>query len=344
MNEVGKTTLTLAAAAAGAWLLGRLLPTRPRYDFGDKVVLITGGSRGLGLVMARQLAREGPRLVLCARDQEELERASAELAQYGPRPYVLRCDVSDPAQVDLLVRACEARVGPVDVLINTAGTITMGPLEAMTRADFEEALANNFWGAFNTTQAVIPGMRQRQTGRIVNISSIGGKVSVPHLIPYSTSKFALVGYSHGLRAELAPQGIVVTTVCPGLMRTGSPRNAQFKSQHKIEYALFSILDSLPLFTISAEEAAAEIVAACRRGDAEAILSLPAQAAAKFQALFPETFADFVTLATRLLPGLGGIGTQALPGKDSTSPASPSFLTVLTERAAQRNNEMTPAER
>src|SRR5204863_5194639 len=119
-----------------------------------------------------------------------------------------------------------------------------------------------------TTLSVLPAMRRQGEGRIVNISSIGGKIAVPHLLPYDASKFALTGFSEGLRAELLKDGIYVTTVCPGLMRTGSPRNADFKGQHEAEYAWFSIGDSLPGMSMSAEAAAERIVTAFRQGEAE----------------------------------------------------------------------------
>src|SRR5262249_21748751 len=156
------------------------------------------------------------------------------------------CDVTDRKQADALVATVLARWRPIDVLVNNAGTICVGPQETMTEEDYREAMQTNFWGPLHMIEAVLPGMRQRRSGRIVNIASIGGKVSVPHLLPYSASKFALVGLSEGLRAELAKDGILVTTVCPGLMRTGSPRNATFKGQNTAEYAWFSISDSLPL--------------------------------------------------------------------------------------------------
>src|SRR5262249_9500692 len=146
---------------------------------------------------------------------------------------------------------------------------------------------------------------QRGEGRIVNIASIGGELSVPHLLPYSASKFALVGLSSGLRAELAKDGIIVTTVCPGLMRTGSPWNATFKGQHRIEYAWFSVSDALPVVSLSADRAARQIVAACKRGDAEVILSLPAQLAVLFYGLFPGLTSDLFGLINRFLPGPGG---------------------------------------
>src|SRR5690606_33875253 len=109
-----------------------------------------------------------------------------------------------------------------------------------------------FWGPFYCIDAVLGGMRRRGEGRIVNVSSVGGRVGVPHMVPYCAGKFALVGFSESLRAELRSSGIRVTTVCPGLMRTGSPRNALFKGRHRAEYAWFAIADSLPLATISSE--------------------------------------------------------------------------------------------
>ena len=138
-------------------------------------------------------------------------------------------------------------------------------------------MATNFWGMLYPTLALLPEMRARRSGRIVNITSIGGKLGIPHLLPYSASKFAAVGFSQGLRAELAGDGIKVVTVCPGLMRTGSPRNAIFRGQHRSEYAWFSISDALPGLSISAESAARRIVAACRRGDAEVLFPHPGQA-------------------------------------------------------------------
>src|SRR5690349_17134153 len=174
---------------------------------------------------------------------------------------------------------------------------------------------------------------------IVNISSIGGKVSVPHLVPYSASKFALVGLSKGLRAELMKDGIKVTTVCPGLMRTGSPRNADFKGQDQFEYAWFSISDALPLLTVSAEYAARQIVRACKRGDAELVISVPAKIAVLFDALFPEAMSQMLALTNRLLPDAGGVGTERRKGRESASSWSPSWLTTLNEEAALRNNEV-----
>ena len=340
MKKKQKDKLILGLAGAGALLAARALVRKlTEYDFRDKTVLITGGSRGLGLLLAREFAREGARVAICARDPQELERARMDLIRRGAQVIALQCDVTDRGQVDETVRDVRERFGRIDVLVNNAGVIEVGPMEVMTLDDYEEAMKTHFWGPLYMTLAVLPSMRERRDGRIVNIASIGGKISVPHLLPYSASKFALVGFSEGLRAELKKDGIVVTTVCPGLMRTGSPRNATFKGQHRAEYAWFSISDSLPVTSMSASRAARQVVAACRRGDAEVVLSIQAQLAVLFHGLFPGVTADLLGLVNKLLPAPGGIGTSSAKGKESQSDISPSWLTTLSERAAARNNEL-----
>lgn len=340
MNEGLKDALKLAAAGAGALLAARAVYRRfSAYDFAGKTVLITGGSRGLGLVLARGFAAEGARVAVCARDPKELERARADLASRGADAFAFPCDVTDRAQVRELVEVVTRHFGRVDVLVNNAGVIQVGPVEEMTLEDYEQAMAVHFWGPLYATLAVLPQMRARREGRVVNVSSVGGKISVPHLVPYSASKFALAGLSDGLRAELAKDGVVVTSVFPGLMRTGSPRNASFKGQHRAEYAWFAISDSLPVSSINAERAAAQIIDACRQGRAELVITTQAQLAVKFRALFPEAAADLLAVVNRLLPGPGGIGRARAKGRESESGLAPSLLTTLTESAARRNNEL-----
>jgi NAD(P)-dependent dehydrogenase (short-subunit alcohol dehydrogenase family) len=340
MQEEARKILTTAALAAGAALVTRAVIRRMReYDLAGRIVLITGGSRGLGLVLAREFADQGAKLTICARDREELDRARADLEGRGAEVFTVSCDITNRSEVEEMIALVGDHYGRIDVLVNNAGVIQVGPLEVMTLQDYEEAMKAHFWGPLYTILGVLPGMQARREGRIVNISSIGGKISVPHLVPYSASKFALVGLSEGLRAELAKDGVLVTTVCPGLMRTGSPRNADFKGQHRAEYAWFSISDSLPLASMKAERAARQVVAACRRGDAEVVLSIQAQMAVLFHGLFPGLTADLLGMINRLLPAPGGIGKRKAKGKDSSSAISPSLLTALNEQAAARNNEI-----
>jgi short-subunit dehydrogenase len=338
-----RNLLPWAAGGVGLWLAWRWLRRSRQISLQGKVVMITGGSRGLGLVLARQLADEGAHLILCARDGPELERAFDELAGRAPRVMAIPCDVTQREQVEMMVAVALTRWGRIDVLINNAGTISVGPVETMLLEDYEVAMRTHFWGPLFMIQAVLPGMRERGEGRIVNVASVGGKVSIPHLVPYSASKFALVGLSEGLHAELKKDGIIVSTICPGLMRTGSPRQAFFKGQHQAEYTWFSLSDSLPFVSMSAEQAAREIIAACKRGDAEVVLSIPAKLAVMLHDLFPGLMTDALGLINRLLPKAGGVGGEWVQGKDSESLLAPSWLTALTEKAAEENNEVAPGE-
>jgi NAD(P)-dependent dehydrogenase (short-subunit alcohol dehydrogenase family) len=322
------------AGLGGVWAFRRARAASLR----ERVVLVTGGSRGLGLLLARELGRRGARVAICARDAAELERARGLLAAEGSSVLAIPCDISQPAPVRDLVARVERELGPVEVLINNAGIATVGPVEAMTEGDFAQAMAVHFWGPLHTTLAVLPGMRARRWGRIVNISSIGGKVSIPHLVPYSASKFALTGLSEGLRAELHQDGVRVTTVCPGLMRTGSPVNAQFTGQPDAEHAWFSVSGSLPLSSMSAQRAARQIVDACARGDAEVILSWQAKVMALVHGLVPGALADVLGVVHRLLPEAGPTPRRAR-GLEAPSKWTPSRLTSLSDRAAARNNEL-----
>jgi NAD(P)-dependent dehydrogenase (short-subunit alcohol dehydrogenase family) len=343
MTDRDRDRVLLGAAAAAGVLLGAraLVRKRNEYDFRGKTALITGGSRGLGLLLAGELARAGARVAICARDANELERAAAEVSRFGAPVYTEVCDLRIRAHVDAMVDSLIDRAGPIDVLINNAGVVQAGPVETMTLEDFREAMDIHFWAPLHVILAVLPYMRQRGGGRIANIASIGGLISVPHLVPYSASKFALVGLSRGLRAELRKDNITVTTVCPGLMRTGSPRQGYFKGQHRAEYAWFNISDSQPLTAINAERAARQIIDAIRHGEAELIITTQAKIAAKLDALFPEFSSGILEFANRLLPGPGGIGTQARRGSESESPASNNVFSAMGERAARKYNEVQP---
>jgi NAD(P)-dependent dehydrogenase (short-subunit alcohol dehydrogenase family) len=333
----------LVGAGALAALAAFTKKQQREFDFAGKIVLITGGSRGLGLILARELAAQGAKIAICARDADELQSAREDLQSRGAEVFDAICDVRNQGDVVELVEDVKARFGSIDVLVNNAGVIQVGPLEVQTQKDFEDSMRIHFWAPFYAMQAVLPEMRRQGAGRIINIASIGGKIAVPHLAPYCASKFALVGLSSAMRVELAKENIYVTTVCPGLMRTGSHINATFKGQNEKEFALFSISNALPVSSISAERAARQIIHASKRGDAEAIISIQAQLAAKINNLFPEMTADVLSLVNQLLPGKGGIGTGCATGLESRSFASPSFVTTLSDSASYQNNELKTGE-
>jgi NAD(P)-dependent dehydrogenase (short-subunit alcohol dehydrogenase family) len=286
MTNTQQTAVAAGALTLGAALLARGLRATRAIDFRGKAVLITGGSRGLGLLLARQLGRQGARVMLAARNEAELERSRNELHERGVDVSTCVCDVTNRDSAEQLVEEAVARLGRIDVLINNAGIIQVGPLEHMRPSDFVEAMAVHFWGPLHTILAATPHMRQQGGGRIVNISSIGGKIGVPHLAPYCASKFALTGLSDSVRPELAKDGIYVTTVCPGMMRTGSPFNAWFKGRHRAEFTWFAISDSIPIASIDGARAASQILEACRHGDAELVITWPAKLAVLANAVMP----------------------------------------------------------
>jgi NAD(P)-dependent dehydrogenase (short-subunit alcohol dehydrogenase family) len=290
--------LTLGGLALAGCLISRA--TRRTCSFARKVVLITGGSRGLGLVLARQFCAEGARVVLLARDAEELTRAREELVQRGGEVLTISCDLLDREQIDAAVQEVVAQFGGLDVVINNAGIIEVGPLEHMRREDFQRAMNLHFWAPFDLIMQALPHLRRRGGGRIVNIASIGGRMAVPHLAPYCASKFALVGLSDALRAELARDRIHVTTVTPGLMRTGSEGNARFKGDHRAEYTWFSLSTALPFASIGAERAAAQIISACRRGLPSLTIPLMARATLLGNALFPNTAGSMMKVINSVL--------------------------------------------
>jgi short-subunit dehydrogenase len=153
-------------------------------------------------------------------------------------------------------------------------------------------------------------MRQAHGGRIINITSIGGKIPAPHLLPYTAAKHASVGFSEGLRVEVAKHGISVTTAVPGLMRTGSPDNALFAGNHTAEHAWFTIADSLPVLSMDAERAASAIVRAGLRGEPEIVLTPAATLAVRAHALLPSLTLRALSVVDRLLPGDGSRKTLA----------------------------------
>jgi NAD(P)-dependent dehydrogenase (short-subunit alcohol dehydrogenase family) len=331
--------LTIGAGIAAGMAATMLLRRRAPISFRGKTAFVTGGSRGLGLLIARELLARGAKVAISARDADELARAAQQLSASGSNVLTLEADMTLRDEAENAVKQIEQHFGPVDILVNNAGIISVGPFETMTIDDYRDSINTHFSGPYFTTMAVLPQMQRRHFGRIVNISSIGGKISVPHLVPYSVGKFALTGFSEGLRSELLKDKVYVTTVCPGLMRTGSPRNALFKGNNEAEYAWFSISDALPGLSMNANRAAHQVVDACARGDSEVVLTVPAKVATLVHGVFPEATVDVLGIVNRFLPPPGGIGTDVRTGNQSKSKASPSWLTALNERAARENNQI-----
>lgn len=327
-----------AAAAAVYWGANRKAPQRLR----GKVVLITGASRGLGLAMALEFGRQGAKLVLAARDEDELQRARTFLLERRPFQdpgdiLVVPADLRKPEEAEYLIARATEHFGVIDVLVNSAGVITVGPVENQTVQDFHDVMDSNFFTGVHCALAVLPQMLDRRSGTIVNIASIGGKIPVPHLLPYTASKFAAVGFSEGLNAELRSKGVRVLTVCPGLMRTGSHLNALFSGDAAREYRWFSFSANIPGVSASAASAARKIVRTVISGGTEIAITPQAILAARLAPLAPEVVARAMSVVNRLLPSPVSTRRGLQRGAEVRSlellPAS-----QLGSRAARRYNQ------
>jgi short-subunit dehydrogenase len=305
------------------------------------VVLITGSSRGLGLAMAEEFGRRGAKLVLTARDPWELERARQSLVERdavrsAEEVLAIPADLRQVEEAKQVVERATEHFGRVDVLVNNAGVITVGPVENQRIEDFHAVMEANFFTGVHCALSVLPQMLERRSGTIVNIASIGGKIAVPHMLPYTASKFAAVGFSEGLHAELRAKGVHVLTVCPGLMRTGSHVSAQFAGDAEREYRWFSLAANLPGVSTSAACAARRIVRAVAAGETEIAITPQAIAAARLASVAPEAVALAMSMVNRLLPkATTGKGTQR--GADirgmETKPAE-----TVGDAAARRYNQ------
>ena len=301
------------------------------YVLHDRVALITGGTRGLGLILTRKLAAEDAMVAFCARNQEELDSVSKELSENNRKFMAINCDVTDAEQVNRMINEIEKNWGPVEIVINNAGIINTGPSENMTREDYSSALKVHFWGPFYIINRVLPEMKQKKEGRIVNIVSVGGLVSFPHLLPYNVSKFALSGYSEGLTAETVKNGVKITTVYPGFMNTGSPRNIGVKGDYLNEYVWFSAAASMPGIAMDAEKAAEKIMRAMCAGEKTLILSISAKTGNVAHAIFPGFLISLFGLINRFLPG-------PIYGHESRKAHDIAQETAFNERASQAETE------
>ncbi len=334
-----KVLLGALAGAGVLWGARAWLRSRRRIDLADRVVIVTGASSGHGFLVAREAAAQGAHVVLVARDRERLQEAEAELRQVGAASVLaVPADVTDQGRVAAMVERVIGEYGRIDVLINNAGTIRVGPVEAMTLEDFRSLMATNFWGPLYTTLTVLPHMRVQRFGRIGNVVSLGGKGVMPHLLPYTASKFALTGLTEGLRAELARDNILVTGIYPSTMRTGGHRHAWFKGQQEAEYTWFALSDTLPLVSTSARHVARQLWRAVCDGDAEVVVGWPAHLAVVAQNLAPNLTAELQALVDQvLLPPSTNLGAPAVQGQDLQG-TLPNLLNRAFLASAQQGQE------
>ena len=328
-------TMTLTGA-----VVSRAIGTRRTRSLAGRIAWINGGSRGLCLLIAGELVRRGCAVAITARDPEELETARQRLEGTAPALVVETCDSGSREQVEKTAATLGERLGHIDILVNCASIIQVGPLKSMTAEDFEQAMAVNFFGYLYPTLALLPSMRERRNGTIVNIGSIGGVVPVPHLLPYTCAKFAVSGLSEGLRAELRNNDVNVLEIVPGLMRTGSPVNAEFKGAEEREWDWFSLSDSLPMLSVDAERAARRIVSAIANGERRVTLGLPAKAIQAAHRLSPALVRQMLTVTNAILPKTESAETSGVSGLEVSRRKPGSWIRRLLNVPARKYNQPT----
>jgi NAD(P)-dependent dehydrogenase (short-subunit alcohol dehydrogenase family) len=299
-----------ATMLAAHLVFGRVLAAafgavyRPERPLRNKVALVCGGSRGLGRSIARELVRAGASVALCARDPEPLEATRAWLAELGGAVFAQRCDLRSELETRDLFEAVTRELGPIDIVVVNAATILVAPVETLTPRDFDDAMQEIFGTATRAALAALPGMRARRQGTIAFITSIGAKIGVPHLAPYSAAKFAEAGFAETLAAEVAKDGVHVLTVFPGLMRTGSWLHASFRGAPERELGWFGVAAITPLLSIDGDRAARRVVRAIAARKRRLTLTPAARLAIALHDLFPAPWSFLGGLLARLLPRAG----------------------------------------
>jgi 3-oxoacyl-[acyl-carrier protein] reductase len=188
----------------------------------DKVALVTGASRGIGFAIARRLGQMGARVSICGRDQSKLDQSAATLRSEGIAALALQADVARGDQVSSLVQKTQQELGPIDILVNNAGTGLFGPFHEFGEAEWDTILDTNLKSVFLVSRAVAPEMIRRQTGHIINISSLAGKNTFANGAIYCASKWGLMGLTGSMAEDLRGYGIRVSAICPGSVATEFP--------------------------------------------------------------------------------------------------------------------------
>jgi len=312
----------------------------------NKSVVVTGAAHGIGRAYSERLAADGAAVALLDIDAKRNQEVADAICKNGGKAVAFEADVRDFASFRSAVDQAAKAFGTLTGIVNNAGMLNVVPItrcnfEDIPDTEWDESFRLNTKSAWYGCKAALPYMRMSGGGRIVNISSIGGRLGVPHLAAYCASKFALTGLSQSVRAEFARENILITTVYPGLMRTGSIFNAWFKGQHRSEFTWFAIAGSMPVITMDAERAASRIVNAAEHGDPELVVGWPAKLAAAAAGVVPGLTAAATGIANRFLPQPSDDveGEESHSGWQSASDWAPSTLTRLSERAAARNNEL-----
>lgn len=201
-------------------------------NFKNKVVLITGGSSGIGRASAEQFAKNGATLILVARNQTKLDQTANDLKKFNVPILTFECDVSKKSQVEKMAKTILNKFDSVDVLVNNAGFAIYGPVSKLSIEEIESQMATNYFGMIYCVKNFLPSMISKKSGHIVNVASVAGSFGLPGIASYCASKFAMLGFSEGLKHELKGTGVGITVVSPIMVRTNFFDHPSFEKMPK----------------------------------------------------------------------------------------------------------------
>lgn len=328
----------LGLVAGAGLVLSAAARRARRIDLRGRVVMITGGARGLGFDIAREFLARGSKLAICGRDGDGVARAVEQLKSQGADVFGAPCDASNPEQVQAYVQQVLERFGTIDVLVNNAGQCFAGPAAQLDAETMDKALRGIFWVQFQPTMAVLPHMRSRRFGRIVNITSIAGKLPVAHQAAYTAGKHAATGWSETLAIELAREGVHVSTLTPPPLRNGAPLHVHFNGDAEGEFLWFTRILTSRLATTTSDRTARTVVDAAEHGDGERPISALSWFGTRVQGLAPNLMAWTMTQLERWQPHPGAPGetSKMRPGHEVVANSQDPRVQALA--AAARTDE------
>jgi len=268
-------------------------PLRGGY-FRDRSVVVTGASSGVGHDVALAFAERGAQVGLLARRKNKLEELAKRIGGFGGRAMAVECDVTRRAEVQAAIEEVQNSFGGVDILVNCAGLLIPAKVEELHPEDLERMMAVNLYGAVHAIQAVLPEMKERRSGRIINIASLAGRRGLSPLGGYSASKFALVGLTESLRVELFNTGVWTSLVMPGVVDTPMTQKARDSKT----------LRAIPMFAMPVRWVTWGVLAAATLGLPEIDIPPGAGVAEKIASLFPTATDAVLGFGTRIAERLG----------------------------------------
>ena len=245
-------------------------------NFKNKVVVITGASSGIGEAAAEQFAKKGANIVLVARRKDRLEEVEKKLSKYSIKILVQVCDVSDKKQVKQMSETVIDTFSKIDILVNNAGFVIYGKVEELSIEDIESQMQTNYFGMINCTKHFLPHFLKQNSGHMVNVASVGGSFGIPGIASYCATKFAMLGFSEGLRHELHETNVGVTVVSPIMVRTALFDHPSFKNFTKRATGI----------SLSSETVANAIIKAANSSRLEIVVPSVVRIAIWFKQTFP----------------------------------------------------------